>query len=245
MLKAVIESLPGRYISYIDPPPTFAGDCAHLTRFAIELDGSTHQITGFIADRACDGWTIDDGTVRTILFPESGYMCAPNLQAASDFLYALQRRSVPVANLINIVAGVSLAILDFDRNVGRSPAKPTIFVAYITLMQRNLSGVGTYADTANMTISVSGSSTSSAIGRQMPSCRPARQKASAVQRCSPVTSPATSGPRSEAAKPSATSQLTRSSTPASEPRSEAGTSAATAAPGTSDGRLLWVGRQLA
>ena len=86
LLKAVIESLPARYGSYSDPPAGFASDFAHLTRLAIDLDVSTHQIAGFVADRACEGWTIGDGTVRTILIPESGYMCAPNLQAASDFL---------------------------------------------------------------------------------------------------------------------------------------------------------------
>lgn len=66
----------------------------------------------------------------------------------------LQRRSVPVASLINIVAGVSLAILDSDRNVGRPHATSTIFVAYISLMQRNLRSVGTHADGTDMTISV-------------------------------------------------------------------------------------------
>jgi len=154
LLKAVIETLPARYDDTSGTPTRFAVDIAHLTRLSIDLGAPTYEIAGFLIERTTRGWVLSDGTIRTILHAEQGYRCPPNMEAASDYLYALQHHAVSPATLVNTVAGVSLAILDFYGLDSRGEPPVNAYTAYITLMQRQLVGIGERTDEDGATISV-------------------------------------------------------------------------------------------
>lgn len=117
LLICVIRGLGRRYPSHDPSGVRWMPEFANLTRLAIDWEAPVHEIAGFIAARAADGWTIRDTAIRLILFPGVGYACPPNLEAAEDFLYSLRHAPVTRANMVNIVAGVSQAVLDFRRDV--------------------------------------------------------------------------------------------------------------------------------
>lgn len=154
LVERVIKALPARYPSSDPETVRWMPEFAHLTRLAIDTHAPVHEIAGFIAARASDGWHIGDGTIRSILYPEAGYVCPPNLEAASDFLYALRHARVTRANMINMVAGISLAIWDFHRTIAPRAHLGNTLTAYILLMQSELHGVGEWEDEPGMTIAV-------------------------------------------------------------------------------------------
>lgn len=154
VVNAVIESLPSRFVAGSIPPPRFAADLARLTRLAKDADAKAHEIAQFVVERSISGWDVSDGMIRTILHPESGLACPPNLDAAADYLHAVQYAPTSSASLVNVVAGVSLATWDLRRS-GASRALPAdLYPAYIMLMQRKLHDVGHVAETAEMSISI-------------------------------------------------------------------------------------------
>lgn len=154
LVEHVIKELPARYPASDPEAVRWMPEFARLTRLAIDSQAPVHEIAGFVAARASDGWQIGDGTIRSILCPEAGYACPPNLEAVSDFLYALRHARVTRANMINIVAGVSLAIWDFHRTIAPRAHFGNAQTAYITLMQSELHRVGEWDDEPGMTIAV-------------------------------------------------------------------------------------------
>jgi hypothetical protein len=154
LVGAVIDALPARYREDRSAPGGIASDFARLTRLSAELDVPTYKIAEFLIERSTTGWCVSDGMIRTVLHPEQGLACPPNLGAAADYLYAVQHQSVSPATLVNTVAGVSLAILDFYRlnSYGAPPA--SAYTAYIMLMQRKLVGIGQTPDAEGMSIAV-------------------------------------------------------------------------------------------
>lgn len=152
VLDAAMDSLSDRYEDVPQMPPGLDGELAHLTRLSISLNAQTYKVAKFLLERSTQGWQISDGTIRTILHAEQGHQCSPNMEAASDYLYALQHRSVSDATLINVVGGVSLAIWDFYRLNSYGAPPLDAYTAYIMLMQRGLGTIGREADISRATL---------------------------------------------------------------------------------------------
>ncbi|WP_291794774.1 hypothetical protein [Brevibacterium sp.] len=142
LVGGVIEALPTRYRENQSAPSNIASDLAQLTWLSTDLSAPTYKIAQFLIERATTGWYVSDDMVRTILHPQPGLACPPNLGAAADYLHAIQHHPVSSATLVNTVAGVSLAIRDFHRldSYGAPPANA--YDAYIMLMQRKLVTIG-------------------------------------------------------------------------------------------------------
>lgn len=153
LLHAVIDALPGRYPAAGDPPAAIGADLARLVRLALDFDVGTGPVAAFLLDRGNTGWILDDATIRRILHPEAGSALPPNLEAASGFLYALTYRTSTPANLINVIAGVSLAACDFHSGAQRLPPGTAPYSSFITLMQRKLLRIGASPEDPGATIS--------------------------------------------------------------------------------------------
>ncbi len=154
IISAVVDALPERYKKHSSPPASLAGDLAQLTRLAADADAPTYRIAEFLLERSDAGWNVHDDVIRTILHPEAGYACQPNLDTAGDYLHGLRQRGRSSATLVNAVAGVSLAICDFYRRGSFGVPPTNTYTAYIMLMQRNLVGIGKVQDTNEMSIAI-------------------------------------------------------------------------------------------
>lgn len=132
----------------------FCGPLARITRAAVELDllVSRAEVAGFVVSRARGGATVPASSIRSTVSPGPEMVCRPNLEAASDYINGVAHGRVPVANRVNIVGGVSLAVLDLQESSGSTINNMQLYTAYIMLMQRSFASIGRHNDDIGMSI---------------------------------------------------------------------------------------------
>lgn len=150
LLNAILRALPGRFPAE-SPRPAIA-DLACLTRLSLDLRADTHEIAALVVRRSDDTWHLSDTDIRHILCPPAGFVCRENnIKAAAGYLYQVTYVRPTRATLINVLAGVSLAILDFSDR-GQHPDAP--LSSYVMLMQRSLRNIGDNTDESGMSIPI-------------------------------------------------------------------------------------------
>lgn len=153
IMNAVLNTLPERYGPAVSLYQ-LARDLARLTELSGQLGANQHEVSGFVLQKVIDGASVGDDTIRTIIVPGAGDLCGPSLEVCSEYLWPLER--VPShASRINILAGVSLAVLDHEREHGPSHGSHPAMNGFATLLKSGaLANVGTMSDEAGLTISV-------------------------------------------------------------------------------------------
>lgn len=150
LVDAVVNSLAARYDDVPDAPPRLTDDLAGLTRLALDTRASSHRIARYLVDRAGADWHLGDLAFGAVLRPQA-HGRRSNLDAASDYLDALQRPSVPSSTLLDALAGVSWALEASESTGGPVAGDP--YTALILLMQRRLGGIGAQPDAQGRSIS--------------------------------------------------------------------------------------------
>jgi hypothetical protein len=154
VLRAVIRSLPARFPEAGTAPSMLDRDFALLTRLALEMTVSVDGIATFMAERAGQDWFVSDMNMATILLPEAGFGCPPNVEVASVYLDAFTNQPVTTANLVNIVTGAAMAICEYDKENGPPPGRSNAFRALTMLLREKLRPIGLHTDERKMSICV-------------------------------------------------------------------------------------------
>ncbi|MFP5023502.1 hypothetical protein [Pseudonocardia phyllosphaerae] len=157
VVTAMIDSLESRWPSEGEFRANVASSMAGLTRVATDLDLESRRpkIAELLIRRSGCGQGVTASAIRSIIAGGPESFSGPNPEAAADYISAVSRGRFARDQVVNVVGGVSLGVVDLcgGHRVGLAPNFANLYVAYILLMRGSFTRPGGWDEEIGMTIS--------------------------------------------------------------------------------------------